>query len=119
MDYVKTIRNFAIIAFLALVIAEAPGGGNLANGILAAMNVLFVGLIGFALYVGYRNNRLSFLALDENQRRMFVASLGAIALMVAGLDELFRTGLGALLWFGVVGFAAFTMVRVVIDSRSY
>lgn len=119
MDYVKGLRNFAIIAVLALIVAEAPGGGNLAHGILAAMNVIFIGLIGFALYAGYRNNRMSFLALDEQQRRAFIASLGAIALMVAGLDELFRTGLGALLWIAVVGFAGFTIVRVVVESRSY
>lgn len=119
MNYAKGLRNFAIIALLALVVAEGPGGGNLANGILAAMNVIFVGLIGFALYAGYRNNRLSFLALDQSQRRMFIVSIAALALMVAGLDELFRTGLGALLWIGVVGLSVFTIVRVVVDSRAY
>jgi len=115
----KGLRNFAIIALLALAVAVVPGGGNFADGILAAMTVIFVGLIGFGLYVSYRNNRLSFLALDERQRRMFLVAGGAIALMVAGMDELWRTGLGALLWIGVVGFAGFTMVRVVIESRSY
>ncbi len=119
MNYTKGLRNFLIIALLALFIAEAPAGGNFANGVLAVMNVIFVGLIGFALYAAYRNNRLSFMALDETQRRMFVTAAGAIAPMIAGLDELFATGLGALLWIAVVGFSVFTMVRVVIDSRSY
>ena len=119
MDYLKGLRNFAIIALLALAVAVLPGGGNVADGILAAMTVIFVSLIGFAVYVSYRNNRLSFLALDETQRRMFIASAGAVALMIAGMDELFRTGLGALLWLAVVGFAGFTMVRVVLESRSY
>jgi len=115
----KALRNFAIIAVLAFAVAELPGGGNVADGILAAMTVIFVGLLGFALYAAYRNNRMAFLALDEIQRRTFIVSAGAIALMVAGMDELFRTGLGALLWVAVVAFAVFTMVRAVLESRSY
>ena len=115
----RALRNIAIIAVLALIVAAVPGGGNLADGILALLMVVFLGLIGIAAYVGYRQNRLAFLSLEEGQRTLLLAALGAIVLMIAGADELLDTGAGTLVWIGVLGLSIFAIVRLFAASRSY
>lgn len=113
------LRNIAIIAALAFVVAVVPGGGNLADGLLAVMLLVFLALFGVAGYVTYRQNRLSFLALTDRQRTILIGAVGAIVLMAAGADEMLDTGPGTLLWIGVIAGSAFAIFRVVADSRSY
>ena len=109
----RAARNIAIIALLALVLAAVPGGGNLADGILAVLMVAFLVIFGAAGYLAYRQNRMAYLTLDERQRIMLLGALGAIALMIAGADELLDSGAGTLVWIGVLGLAIFAIVRVV------
>ncbi len=114
----RTARNVAIIALLAFVVAAVPGGGNLADGILAVLTVAFLAIIGAAGYLAYRQNRLAYMALDDRQRIWLLGALGAIVLMIAGADELLDTGAGTLAWIGVLGLAVFAIVRVVGEARS-
>lgn len=114
----RAARNIAIIALLALVVAAVPGGGNLANGILAVLLVAFLVILGAAGYLAYRQNRLAYLTLVERHRAIILGALGAIVLMIAGADELLDTGAGTLIWIGVVGLSIFAIVRVVAEARS-
>ena len=97
---VKHVRNVAIILVLALIVAVVPGGGNVADGILAAVTLVFLVLIGWAACQFYRQNRLSYLSLDERWRVILLCALGVIVLMIAGADELLETGLGLFAWLG-------------------
>jgi hypothetical protein len=115
----RATRNIAIILLLALIVAEVPGGGNLARGLVAAVTVVFLVLIGALAYQLYRQNRLTYLGLTESRRAIVVAALGAIVLMIAGTDELLDTGLGAFVWFAVLGIAIYGIFRVYQDSRAY
>jgi hypothetical protein len=115
---VRVVRNIAIIALLALVVAAVPGGGNLADGILAALTIAFLGIIGAMGYLLYRQNKLAYMTLDDRQRTILLGALGAIVLMIAGADELFETGAGVIVWIAVVGFSVFGIARVVTESRS-
>ena len=46
----RAARNIAIIMLLALIVAEVPGGGNVADGIFAALTVAFmVAIVGHRL----------------------------------------------------------------------
>lgn len=114
----RAARNIAIIALLALVVAAVPGGGNLADGILAVLLLAFLVIIGAAGFLAYRQNRLAYLTLDERHRVILLGALGAIALMIAGADELLETGGGTLVWIGVLGLSIFAIVRVVGEARS-
>jgi hypothetical protein len=115
---VRAVRNIAIIALLALVVAAVPGGGNLADGILAVLSLLFLALIGVTGYMLYRQNRLAYLTLDERGRTVLLAALGAIVLMIAGTDELLGSGAGTLVWIGVLGLSIFAIVQTVQSSRA-
>ena len=115
----RAARNVAIILVLALIVSEVPGGGNLADGLLAAITVIFFVLIGALAYQLYRQNRLTYLGLTEGRRAIVVGALGAIVLMIAGTDELLETGLGVFVWFAVIGIAIYGHVRVYQDMRAY
>lgn len=115
----RALRNIAIIAALAFVVAAVPGGGNLAEGILAFFTLAFLALISFAVYLIYKRNQLAMLTLGNRERALLYAALGAIVLMIAGADELLDTGPGTLVWLGVLGLAILAIVRVVAQARSY
>lgn len=114
----RAARNIAIIALLALVVTAVPGGGNVAEATVAALQITFLVLIGATGYLLYRQNRYAFLTLDERQRIFLLGALGAIVLMIVGADELLGTGPGTLVWIGVLGLSIFAIVRVVGEARS-
>jgi hypothetical protein len=114
----RTARNVAIIAVLALIVAVAPGGGNAADGILALISLSFFALIGFGGYQLYRQYRLTYLGLTDGQRAMVVGSLGAIVLMIAGAGELTETGAGLLVWLAVIAVSVITLIKVWGDARA-
>ena len=114
----RTARNIAIIAVLALIVDVAPGGGNAADAILALISIVFLGLIGAAGFQIYRQYRLDYLGLPDRQRMLLVGALGAIVLMIAGASELTKTGAGLLVWIGVIALAVFTLIKVWGDARA-
>jgi len=115
---VHAARNIAIIALLALVVAAVPGGGNLADAILAVLMIAFLVILGALGFLLYRQNRLAYLTLPERQRTLLLGALGAIVLMIAGADELLDTGGGTLIWIGVLGLSVYAIARVVAEARS-
>ncbi len=115
----RAARNVAIILVLALIVSEVPGGGNFAQGLLAAITVTFLVLIGALCYQVYRQNKFTYLGLTEGRRAIVVGALGAIVLMIAGLDEMLEGGLAAFVWFVVVGLSVYGLIRVYQDSRAY
>ncbi len=109
-----TARNVAIIALLALILTVAPGGGNLVNAVLAALTLTFLAAMGMLAGQTWQRTSLTRDVMTEKQRMIFYGSLGAIALMVAGTDEMFNTGGGTVAWLlivGTSGYLAFTTWR--------
>jgi hypothetical protein len=115
----RALRNIAIIALLALGVAAVPGGGGVARGVLAAITIAFLAVLAFGGYQFYRQNKLSYLALTDRQRGVLAAAVGAIVLMIAGTDELLGTGLGFMVWIGVLGLAGFALVSIWAESHRY
>src|SRR6266545_3968608 len=105
----RVARNVAIIAVLALVVDLVPGGGNAAEAILTAITIVFMGLIAWTVYVLYRQNQLTWLSLTERQRNAVIVSVGVLALMIAGFDEMLSTGLGTIAWAALVAASAVTL----------
>jgi hypothetical protein len=114
----RTARNIAIVLVLALIVDLAPGGGNAAEAILAAVGVIFLAMIAWGGYVFFRQNKLAYLGLTERQRIMFVGSLGAIVLMIAGASKLTATSGGSLVFIAVLLLAGLSIYKVWTESRS-
>lgn len=115
----RHLRNIAIILALAFVVAAVPGGGNAAEAIIAAISIAFlvvIGLLGFQLY---RSQSLTLMSFTDTQRALLFGSVGLIVLMIAGADELLATGLGALVWIGLMAAAGVTIWRLYVESQTY
>jgi len=113
------IRNVAIVLLLALVVAFAPSGGDVAEAILTAIAMGFLAAISWALFVFSRQQQLTLATLSDRRRALLYGALGTIALLIAGSDELFASGLGTLAWIALLGASVAAIWRVWVDAHSY
>lgn len=113
----RGVRNAAIVAALAAIVAFVPHGGSSAGafaGILsAALSVLFV-LFAAQLYTRFRSD---IYGLGEGYRAILYGSIGLFVLAMAGRTRLTDTGAGTVLLIVMIGaslgglFACFTRWR--------
>lgn len=115
----RTLRNVAIVMALALVVAFVPGGGNAADAVLAAITMAFLAGIAWAIFVFSRENQLTLATLNDGRRALLYGAIGLIALLIAGSDEMFESGLGTLAWIVLLGAAIAAIWRVWLDAHSY
>lgn len=94
----RTLRNLSIIALLALGLTVLPAGGNVAEGVLVFLSLLFAVAIGGMFVRLWKGTALYRDAMTDRQRWLVYGSCGAIALMVAGADEMLASGLGTVVW---------------------
>ncbi|HKJ34980.1 MAG TPA: hypothetical protein VKA36_00295 [Solirubrobacterales bacterium] len=112
-------RNVAIIAILALGVTVLPGGGNAVTAILTALSLAFFAAIAMLIGRAWKQTSLTRDVMDERQRTIFYSSLGALALMIAGLDELLESGPGTVVLIGVTGAAVYFAVTTWREATSY
>ncbi len=112
------VRNIAIIMLLALGLTVLPAGGNVADGILTALSLIFLGAIALLMVRFWRENSLSRDAMTDRQRGIIYGSLGAIALVVAGTDELFETGAGTVAWLVIVAVSVWLIFTTWREAQS-
>jgi hypothetical protein len=116
---VRVVRNIAIIAVLALGVAFVPGGGAAADTLLAALFMGFLATIGLLGYRLYMQNQLTLSALSDGRRATLYVAIGAIALMVAGTDELLDTSGGTLVWIAVLALSVLTIISIWREANTY
>ncbi len=112
-------RNLGIVALIALGITVLPGGGTAADTVLTAISMGFLAAIGLFAYRLHRENGFTLMTLSDGWKAILYGSLGLIALMIAGADEMFDTGLGTLAWIAFVALAVFGLFSVFRESRGY
>jgi hypothetical protein len=116
----RTARNIAIIAVIAVAVAFLPGGGQAAEAAIAVLTMAFLATLGLAARQVYRENRLTLDTLPDDQRAVLLGSLGVIVLIVAGADEMLGGGgFGAVLWVALVACAVLAIIGVWTRARSY
>ena len=104
---------------LALAVAFAPAGGNVADAVLTALTMGFLAGIAWMLYVASRQNQLTLATLSDARRAILYGALGLIALLVAGTDELFATGGGTLAWNVLFGASIAAIWRIWLEANTY
>jgi len=116
---VRTLRNAAIVMLLALAVAFVPGGGNVAEAVLTAITMGFLAAIAWTIFVLSRQNQLTLATLSDGRRAILYGALGLIALLIAGSDEMFSSGVGTLAWILLLGASIAAIWRVWIETRTY
>lgn len=114
----RAARNIAILMALAFVVAVVPGGSNAADALLTAITIGFLTALGLGGYTLYRQQSFTLMTLSDGQRTVLVTALGVLVLMIAGIDELFTTGPGLLLWLVAVGGSVYALFRVWTAARA-
>ena len=104
---------------LALVVAFVPGGGNAADALLTAITMGFLAAIAWTLFNFSRQNELTLAALGDGRRAILYAGLGMIALLIAGIDEMFSTGFGTLAWLFLLAASVAAIWKVWSEASTY
>ena len=116
----KTIRNWAIIALIALVVVVVPGGGPAFNVIMAALSIAFFAALAMFGYRLYRDNRFTIDSLTDRQRFVLYASIGVAILNFTATARLFNAGgVGVLVWLALLAACSYGVMWVYVSYRSY
>jgi predicted negative regulator of RcsB-dependent stress response len=115
----RSLRNVAIVLLLALLVAFAPHGGNVADAILAAITMGFLAAIAWTVFRLSRQNQLTLASLSDARRAILYAALGTIALLIAGSDEMFASGGGTLAWILLLGASVGAIWKVWTEANTY
>ena len=120
MERYRGLRNFAIIALIALAIVALPGGGPVLNVVMALLSIAF--FAGIALF-GYRmwhDQRFTLDALSDRQRFVLYAAIGVAILNFTATSRLFNAGgAGVLVWLMVLGLCSYGLMWVYTSYRRY
>ena len=115
----RNLRNLAIVMALALFVAFAPNGGNVAEVVLTLITMGFLTGIAWTLYVLSRQNQLTLATLTDGRRAVLYGAFGLIALLIAGSDELFASGGGTLAWLLLFAASIAAIWRIWVEANTY
>jgi len=120
VERLKTLRNFAIVALIALPIALAPGGGKGLNFVLWLLTAAFfisIAFLGFRLYMEYR---FTLESLTTEQRAVLYGSIGLAFWAFAAAPRLWPLGGGGIaVWIALLVAASAGVYWVWRKSREY
>lgn len=108
----RTARNVAIIALLAVPVAFVPGGGNAADAILTALLMGFLAGVAALVYTLYRKNQMTLSTLTDSRRALLYGGVGGIALLIAARDELLAGSGGMIIWIGLLAACGFLIFAI-------
>ena len=113
-------RNILIVLLLAVAVWLLPGGGE-ASGTIA--NLLTVILTAGLLFFGYRlymELRTTLVGLDDRTRALLYGALALFTLAIVATSRLWdQGGLGALVWFSLIGLSVWAVFRVWRSYQEY
>jgi hypothetical protein len=103
-------RNILIVLLIALAVWAIPGGGTAASIVGELISIAFAVAIWFALVYVYRNFRVTIFTLGDRHRGMLYGGLASILFLGAAADRFFDDSALTLLWFAILGAAAYCVV---------
>jgi hypothetical protein len=120
MARLRGLRNFAIVALVALVIAVAPGGGTGLSLVLWLLSIAFFTSIAFFGVRLYRENRLTIDSLSLAERAVAYCSIGGAFLNFTATRRLFDLGGGGvLIWLAILGLCSYGIYWVWRHATAY
>ena len=114
----RAVRNVVIILLLALALTVLPAGGNVAEAVLTMLSILFAVAIGAMLIRFWKSSSLQRDTFTDRQRWLIYGSIGAIALMLVGTDELLSSGVGMIAWMAVMVGAGWLIFNTWREAQS-
>jgi hypothetical protein len=116
----RTLRNFGIVALIALLIALAPGGGTGLSVALWVLTIAFFVAIALLVYRLFRENRFTIESLSTTERAVAYGSVGLAYLNFTATNRLFDLGgAGVLIWLAIVGLCSYGLYWVWRHASQY
>ncbi len=119
MDRFKTARNVAIVALIAAAVYFLPSGGRVAHTFEAFLYIGFGVAIGYLGLRFYREHRVALHSLGDNYRGLLYGAIAGGLFVYMSRVRMWRTGIGELLWFVLVGGIVYTLIVVFRRWRAY
>jgi hypothetical protein len=98
----KDVRNIAIIVVIAAIVDLVPGGGTVANVILQAVSLFFLGAFAWIGGLLYREHRNALYSLGDQRRTGLYVAFGVLVLTLTATDRLWNSSLGQVAWLVLV-----------------
>ena len=114
-----TIRNIAIIAVVAAVVAIVPGGGRATNVVLAALYLAFLGATVWVASIVYRERRGTLELLGDGRRAILYAAVGVLAITLTATHRLWASPAGSIAWLVLLAVSIYVACAVVWAARRY
>jgi hypothetical protein len=119
-DKGKHLRNIAILCLLAVGVWQLPGGNTGAALISNLLTLIFVGGLLFFAFRLYMEHRATIFGLEDRQRGILYGAVALAGFAIIATSKLWDAGgLGAMLWFGLIGLAAYGMYTVWRTYQEY
>ena len=119
----RTARNVGIILGLAALVALAPGGLTARDTVSNIITVVFLGGLGFFAHRMYMENRVTLFDLPDQRRVLLYGSATALVFALIATrkfwDDFGARGATILLWFALLGAAAYGFSVVIRTWREY
>ena len=115
----ETLRNVAIIAGVAAIVAFIPAGGDTAQFVANVLIILMtISFVWFGAWF-YRSFRTDIYGLGERHRGLLYGSLGVALFAMAGSRKLFDTGVGIIAFVAMMVGAMLGLYTVWRHYREY
>jgi hypothetical protein len=119
MKVSPTVRNVAIIAVIAALVAFLPGGGTGANVVLTGLYLIFLGAIVWVAVIMYREHRGSLYLLAESRRALLYIAAGVLAVTLTATHRLWLSPAGSVAWLVLVGASVYVGGAIIWAARRY
>ena len=119
-DRNRHIRNVLIIIALALAVWLLPGGGTGTSAIYNLLTVILTAGLMFFAFRLYMENRATIFGLGDRKRGILYGALALVGFALIATSKLWdEGGLGALIWFGLIGLGAYGIYTVWRTYQEY
>jgi uncharacterized protein involved in cysteine biosynthesis len=116
----RNVRNFGIVALIALAVVVLPGGGPTLNVVLTCLSIAFFAAIALFGYRLYHEQKFTLDSMSERQRFVLYASIGLAFLTFTATPRLFDAGgLGVLVWLVLLAACSYGVMWVYVSYRRY
>jgi hypothetical protein len=116
----RHVRNWSIVALIALAIVVLPGGGPTLNVVMTLLSIAFFAGIALFAYRMYHENRFTVDSLSDRQRLVLYGSVGVAFLNFTATSRLFDAGgVGVLVWIALLALCSYGVMWVYISYQRY
>ncbi len=119
MSVSPAVRNVAIIAVLAAMVAILPGGGTAANVVLTALYLAFLCATLWVASIFYRERRETLYMLSDGRRALLYGGAAALAVTLTATHRLWATPAGSVAWLVLMGASIYVVCAVIWAARRY